>query len=78
MVEELDEEHAFNCLVGKFHFTIDWLGIATSVFNNKLMVKIEWHEICQLRKLTTLTHTEDGALVSMVKGELNEGLEDLE
>ena len=36
------------------------------------MVNIELYEICSLENITTFINTEDGDLVAMVEGELNQ------
>ena len=78
MGDKLDADHILDGIVGMLNFIIDWRGIATSGFKNDLMVKTEFHEIFWPGKFTTLTNTEDGALVSMGAGELEKGCVEVE
>ena len=78
MGEELYEEYILDGMVGTLHFNIDGWDNSAYGFNDDLMVKKELNEVLRSINITTLINTEDRALLSMVAGELDKGLDDLE
>ena len=75
--EELNENHFIYGLVGTFCLSIDWRGITTSGLNNNFMENTYLHEVCWDGKSSTFINPEDGSLLDMLTGELNEVLYNL-
>ena len=75
---ELNADHDIDGLMGVLHFPINGESIATYGFQNDLMVKVEINWFRRARNLSSFVEKEDGALVSMVIGYIDEIFDELQ